>query len=65
LARGAADQHLAAVGFDDVFHNAQADADALGLAPQLGAAAVEALEYLLVLGGGNAFTVVLDPEEKA
>jgi hypothetical protein len=53
------------VGFDDVFYDAQANAHALGLAPQLGAAAVEALEYLLVLGGGNTFAVVLDPEEKA
>jgi hypothetical protein len=53
------------VGFDDVLHDTQADAHALGLTPQLGASAVEALEYLLVLGGGNAFAVVLDPEEKA
>jgi hypothetical protein len=65
LAWDAADQHLAAVGFDDVLHNAQADAHALGLTPQLGAATVEALEYLLVLGGGDAVTVVFDPEEKA
>ena len=53
------------MGFYDVLHNAQADAHTLGLAAQLGAAAVEALEYLLALGGGNAFAVVLDPEEKA
>jgi hypothetical protein len=65
LAWGTADQHLAAVGFDDVFHDAQADAYALGLAPQFRAAAVEALEDLLVLGGRNAFAVVFDPEEKA
>ena len=53
------------MGFDDVFHNAQANAHALGLAPQLGAAPVEALEDLLVLGGWDAFAVVLDPEVEA
>ncbi len=62
---GAADQHPAAVGLDDVFHNAQANAHALGLAPQLGAAAVEALEDLLLLGRRDAFAVVLDPETDA
>ena len=62
VADGAAHQHAAAVGFNDVLHNAQADADALGLAAQLGAATVEAFEDLLVLGRRNAFAVVLDPE---
>ncbi len=41
------------------------NAHALGLAPQLGAAPVEALEDLLVLGGRDAGAVVLDPEEDA
>jgi hypothetical protein len=53
------------MGFDDVFHDAQADAHALGLAPQLRAATVEALEDLSVLGGRYSLAVVLDPEEKA
>ena len=53
------------MGFDDVLHDAQANPHALGLAPQLGAAPVEALEDLLLLGGRDAFAVVLDPEEEA
>ena len=53
------------MGFDDVLHDAQPNPHALGLTPQLGAATVEALEDLLVLGGWNAFAMVLDPEEEA
>ena len=34
LADGAAHEHAATVRFDDVFHNAQADADALSFAAQ-------------------------------
>ena len=44
VARGAADQYSAAVRFDDMFDDAQADARTLGLASQLGAASVKALE---------------------
>jgi len=53
------------VRLDDVLHDAQPDSHPLGLAPQLGAAPVEALEDALVLGGRDAFAVVLDPEQKA
>ena len=52
LADCALHAHPAAVGFDDVFDDAQADADALGFAAQLGAAAVEALEDLRCSSGG-------------
>ena len=65
LARGAAEQHLAAVGFDDVFDNAQANAHPLGLAPQLRAATVEALEDLLLFFCRYPLTAVLDPEVNA
>ena len=51
------------MGFDDVLHDAQSDAHALGLAPQLGAAAVEAFEDLFLFGRGDAVAVVFDPEE--
>jgi hypothetical protein len=62
LTDGAVDEHPPAVGFDDVFHNAQANADALRLAPQFGAGAIEALEDLLLLRGWDAVAMVLDPE---
>jgi hypothetical protein len=65
LAGGAADKHSAAVGFDDVLHDAQANAHTLGLAPQLGAATVEALEDALVFGGRDAVAVVFDPDGDA
>ena len=45
------------MGFDDVLHNAQADANTLGLAAQLGATPVETLEDALVFLGGNAGAV--------
>ena len=48
-----------------MLHDAEANAHALGLTPQLGAVAVEALENLLMLGGGDAFAMVLDPEADA
>ena len=50
------------MGLDDVLYDAQSNPHALGLAPQLGPAPVEPLKNLLLLGGRNALTVVLDPE---
>ena len=47
---------------DDVFHNAQADAHALRLTPQLGTETVEKFKDLFMLLRWNAFTVVCDPE---
>ena len=52
--------HPPAVGFDDVLHDAQPDADALRLAAQLGAASIEAFEDALVFLRRDAGTVVLD-----
>ena len=47
-----------AVRLDDVFHDAQADANALGFAAQLGTAPVKPLENLFVLRRRNARAVV-------
>jgi len=45
-----------------MFHDAQADAHALRLAPQLRTEPVEPLEDALVLGGRDAGAVVDDPQ---
>ena len=50
------------MGFDYVLHDAEPNPHALGLAPQLGAAPVEALEDLLLIGGRNPLAMVLDPK---
>jgi len=50
--------HAAAVGFDNVFHHAQANADALRFAAQFGAQPVKTLENFLLLGQGDAGAVV-------
>jgi hypothetical protein len=65
VADSAADEYPAAVGLDNVFHDAQTDSHTLGLPPQLRAGAVEALENLFVLRGWDAVAMVLDPEEEA
>src|SRR2546427_5707225 len=50
------------MGFDDVLHDGQTDADALRFAAQFGAAAIERLEYFLVLFWRNAVAVVFDKQ---
>ena len=52
LADGAAHEDAAAVGLDDMFHDAQANANALGFAAQFGTAAVKPLENLSCSSGG-------------
>jgi len=52
------------MGFDNMFDDAQADADALRLAAQLGAAPVKPLEYFLVVFRWDSIPMVFDPEEK-
>jgi hypothetical protein len=60
LANFTLDEHPPAVRFNNVFHDAQADADALRLAAQLGPQPVESLKDFLALGHGNAGTLVRD-----
>jgi len=62
LANRTPDEHSSAVRFNNVFDNAQANPYALRLAPQLGAAPVEALENLVVFVRRDAVAVVFDPE---
>ena len=52
--------HPPAMGFNNVFHDGQPDADALGLTSQFGAAPVKWLEDFFVLGWRDAFAMVLD-----
>jgi hypothetical protein len=54
---------IAAMGRDDVPHDAEADAGALGLPAQLVADAVEALEDSLALALRDARAVVRDGEK--
>jgi hypothetical protein len=54
----------AAVGLDDVFHDAQADSNTLRLAPQLGTAPVKPLENPPVFPRRNPRAVVGDGKIK-
>ena len=60
MAGGAVEEDLAAVGFDGVLDDAEADTDALGFAAEFGAEAIELFEDALVFGQGNAGAAVLD-----
>ena len=60
LAHGAANDHPAAMGFDNMFHDAQSDANTLGLPPQFRTNAVKALEDFLMFLRRNAWPVVFD-----
>ena len=51
-----------AVGFDDVLHEAETDADPGSLAAELGSTPIERLEDLLVFGGRDAFAGIADPD---
>jgi len=64
LSDRALDNDSAAVGFDDVFDDAQADSNALGLAAQFRATTIKPLEDALVFLGRDAFAVVGDGEEE-
>src|SRR5262245_34712148 len=55
-------RHAPAMRFDDVLHNAQADADSLSLAPQFRTAPVKSFEDALVFLGRNPVAVVFDPK---
>ncbi len=61
LAHGAPDGNPPAVRFDDVLDDAQTDADALGFAPQLRPAPVEALEDSLLFLRRDAVAMIFDP----
>ena len=49
---------------DDMLNKAQANTDPLRLAPQFGAATIEALKDPLVLSRRNALTAVLHPNPR-
>ena len=49
--------------FNDMFHNAEPDANTLGFTTQLGSAPVEAFENLPVFVRRNAVAVILDEED--
>jgi hypothetical protein len=57
----ATDGDASRVGLDNVFDDAQPDANALGAPSQLAAGTVKALEDFLVFRGGDAFAMVFDP----
>ncbi len=65
LSYSALDGHRSAVRLDNVFHNAQPDADALRLAAQLRAEPIESFEDASVFFGRDAFAVVFAPEQDA
>ena len=54
------EEDLAAVGFDGVLDDAEADADALGFAAEFGAETIELFEDALVFGGRDAGAAVLE-----
>jgi hypothetical protein len=58
----ASHSHAAAVGFDDVLHDAQPDPDTLGFAPQLGATPIETLEDPPLFLVRDAFAAVFNPQ---
>ena len=62
LPDGAAHKHPTTVRFDDMFHDGQTDADALGFAAQFGSAPIKRFEYSLVLFRRNAVAAVFDPK---
>src|SRR5262245_54902016 len=62
LSDSTAHEHAAAVRFDDMFYDSQADADALGFAAQFGAAPVKRLEDFPVFLRRNAVAAVRDPK---
>src|SRR5205823_2357599 len=57
-----AHEHSAAVRFDNMFHDAQADANPLRFTSQFRAAPVKALEDFFVLFWRNAIAMVFDPK---
>ncbi len=61
----APDAHLSAVSFNDMFHDAQADAHPLGLAAQFVSTPVKPFENLFLLPLRYAFTLVFNPEQQA
>ncbi len=59
------DSHAAAVRLDNMFDDAQPDANPRGFAPQLGLAPIKALEDLAMLRGWNARAMVGNPKSSA
>src|SRR5437899_6435859 len=62
VSEGALDDDASAVCLHDVFHDAEPNSYALGLAPQLGAEAIEALEDAFLFAHRNAVPVILNPK---
>src|SRR5712692_2322616 len=64
MSRLAADHHASAVRFDNMFHDAQADAHTLRLAPKFAAAPIKSLKNLPLFFRRNTVAMILDPDSE-